>query len=104
MITLLVFLSIKDDKACKIFCDNLAVIKESVEKKTTVNASKISEAISFLEQVTLIKSTSDGNFFGRFNPTKQDFNNWNQWFKKNKQMLYWDEKEQKVKLKAKLRH
>nr|WP_294793142.1 hypothetical protein [uncultured Mucilaginibacter sp.] len=101
IITLFVFLWLKDDKACKMFSDHLAVIKESVEKKKPVNASKINEAISFLEQVTLIKSTSDGNYFGRFSPNEQDFNNWNQWFKKNKSMLYWEEKERKVKVKSK---
>ena len=100
MIGLMIIMFGKDYKACKIFKDNLAVIKESVERKKAVNASKISEAITFLEEITLIKSNSDGNYFGRFNPTQQDFSNWNQWFKKNKARLYWDEKAHKVKVKT----
>jgi hypothetical protein len=88
-----------DKRACETFATNLNLIKASVEKKDGIDAAKVSQAIIFLEQITSIKSQSDGNFFGRFNPTAEDYNNWNTWFKKNKAKLYWDYKENKVKVK-----
>lgn len=88
-----------EERACKIFQNNLATIKASVERKDGLNASKISEAIVFFEDITSIKSESDGNFFGRYSPTLRDYNNWSDWFKKNKAKLYWNKIKKKVMVK-----
>jgi hypothetical protein len=61
---------------------------------------KVNPAIDFLEQVTGISSHSDVNYLGRFYPTKEDYDNWLNWFKNNKSRLYWDDREKKVKVKS----
>jgi acyl-homoserine lactone acylase PvdQ len=66
-------------------------------KKSHQNLGDVSQSIDFLEEVTGITSHSDGNYFGRFDPTEEDYTNW---FKNNYSRLYWDEKEQKVKVKT----
>jgi hypothetical protein len=86
----------QDNKAVNIFKDNLAIVRERLDKKKFENFRKVNDAIDFLEQVTGITSHSDGNYFGRFDPTELDYKNWSNWFKSNQSKLYWDEQLQKV--------
>lgn len=44
-------------------------------------------------------SESDGSDIGKFNPTKQDYLNWQQWYKVNKTKLYIDTHTGKIELK-----
>jgi hypothetical protein len=87
-----------DKKACEVFKQNLTFIKEGIAKNKYLNLVKVSSAITFLERVTSIVSHSNGNYFGSFDPTPEDFYNWADWFKANSQKLNWDEQQQKVKV------
>ncbi|MFL9836902.1 hypothetical protein ABS768_05285 [Flavobacterium sp. ST-75] len=60
---------------------------------------RIIGTISFFEKVTGIMSESDGSDIGKFNPTKQDYLNWQQWYKVNKTKLYIDTHTGKIELK-----
>jgi len=92
-----------DNRACDIYNQNLKIIKERLDDKSFVSVAKISSAIDFFEGVTGIQSHSDGDFAGsRYSPTKEDYANWKKWFKKNKNRLYWDNHEQRVKVRPSL--
>jgi len=88
-----------DGRACKVFTKNLGIIKKRLINKPGQDIGKVNHAIDFLEEITGIQSHSDGGFLGRFDPTETDYQNWLHWFKKNNAMLYWDNKEHKVKVK-----
>jgi len=92
----------QDKKACKIFNNHLAVINDRVNKKPWQNLGEVNVAINSLEAITGITSQSDGNYFGRYYPTLEDYEKWSAWFKENSLRLYWDKKEKKVKVKTPL--
>jgi len=87
-----------DEKACTFFTEQMNVIEASIKGDDSLNVESINTAILNLEEITNITSSSDGNYLGRFNPSKKDFKNWRDWYKSNKHRLYWDDKEKKVKL------
>jgi hypothetical protein len=86
-------------KACEIYCQNLTVIKERLDKKKDQQLEDVNLAILFFEEITGIYSQSNGNYVGRYSPTQVDYDKWLNWLKKNHSRLYWDEKDQKVKVK-----
>ncbi|NCD68901.1 hypothetical protein [Mucilaginibacter agri] len=90
-----------NEKACKVFNDNLTIIKQRIKHDKNVNAAKVNGAIMFFEELTSINSQSTGNYYGRFYPTTSDYNNWMKWYKKNRQNLIWDDKLDRVRLKPK---
>ncbi len=62
------------------------------------NHSVIPPALGYLEDLTGIIYETGGDFIGPYCPKLSDYKKWRDWFEKNKYKLYWDEKEQKVKL------
>ncbi|KGO81498.1 hypothetical protein Q763_07575 [Flavobacterium beibuense F44-8] len=60
---------------------------------------RIIGTISFFEKVTGIMSESDGSDIGKFNPTKQDYLNWQQWYEVNKTKIYLDSDTGKIAVK-----
>lgn len=78
-----------DEKACKLYLDHLSKIETSLREDS--GSIKINSSIEFLENVTKIKSQSDGNYFGRFDPTLKDLEKWSEWYETNKLRLKWDE-------------
>lgn len=86
----------QDKKACQLFSKNLDIIKQRVDGKKKQHLEDVNEAINFLEELTGIPSHSNGNYFGRFDPTEEDYTAWSYWFKLNGSRIYWDEKTQKV--------
>ncbi len=102
MLMALLFISCVDKKACKIYVQNLEIIKERLDNKQGQNLMQVDAAITFLEKLTSIRSESNGNYVGRFDPTTHDYDQWLKWFKINNSKIYWDEKDQKVKVKDQL--
>ena len=94
-------LLISCNKAEDIFKYNLKLIKERLDKKKDLNLMDVYSAILFLEDITKIGSHANANYAGRFDPTIEDYQNWKDWYEKNKSRLYWDDKAQKVKVKSK---
>lgn len=88
----------QNSKACEIYFKNLDVIKVRLENKKDLNLMEVYSAIIFFDHLTGIRSHSGGGFAGQFDPTQEDYTNWLNWFKKNKTKLYWDDKEQKVRV------
>lgn len=87
-----------DEKACKVFQGQLDFIKKKLERDTSINMGQVSDAIIFMERLTSIRSRSNGNYAGRYEPTVGDLKNWSKWFGANHDRLYWDDKEKKVKV------
>jgi hypothetical protein len=46
-----------------------------------------------------MNSKSDGNYFGKFKPTIDDYNKWFEWYKLNKTNLCWNEEKQEIYIK-----
>jgi hypothetical protein len=75
-------------KATKLMVSNLRIIERKVNRDTTLNLNEVEPAINFLEKATGIASQSDGNFIGRYQPTKTDYLRWSKWFKENRSKIY----------------
>jgi hypothetical protein len=54
------------------------------------------EAVAFMERLTKLYSESGGGPWGKTDPTKKDYNIWNEWYQQNRLKLYWDERKKKV--------
>ena len=87
------------NKAVKIFENNLMVIENYLNKKET-KIDELKSSANFLQEVTGIKYYINFESYELSEVTsKKDLENWKKWLEKNKEKLYWDEKERKVKLK-----
>lgn len=84
--------------AIKSFKLNLMLIQSYIEGDI-YELSKLPESIKRLEQLTSIESESDGNSFGKFNPTMVDLKKWQEWLKENENNICWDDAKQKVYIK-----
>ncbi len=78
----------------------LNVIKNFVEGKEIDSTLSRAEAVAFMEKLTKIESESAFIAESKLNPTKADYDNWNNWYEKNKEKLYWDKRNKKVLIKV----
>lgn len=60
--------------------------------------SDLDKSVLFLEGLTGVMSEVNNGIEILYEPTKQNLRDWKKWYNRNKDKLYWDEKEQKVKL------
>ncbi|MDB5157908.1 MAG: hypothetical protein JWR50_2615 [Mucilaginibacter sp.] len=88
-------------KASKLIEEKLYIIEQKVRHDSTLNFNEIEPAILFLEQTTGIRSESNGDYIGRYQPTLNDYKKWKNWFELNRDRLYWDSQEQKVRVRDK---
>jgi len=89
------------NKAQIVYLYNLNIIYDFVYYDTwkdTENRS-LEPAVFFLENITNIKSNFRKNMSEMYWPTIVNYNEWKNWYLKNKERLIWDEKEKKVKIK-----
>jgi len=88
------------NKAQIIYLYNLNIIYDFVFYDTWKDAENrsLEPAVSFLENITKIKSNYRKNMSEMYWPTVANYNEWKNWFIKNKEKIFWDEKERKVKL------
>ena len=71
---------------------NLSTVKDFLGDAHSDTSGFIVNAISFFEILTEIQSESDANMFGKMNPTEQDYENWKNWYKENKDNVFWNNK------------
>jgi hypothetical protein len=79
----------QDSTALTAIQSNLAVVNNFLEKRDT-SLKKISEAISFLNELTGIYNEFHGKYYGQFKPTKKDVELWAAWMEMNKAYVQWD--------------
>ena len=77
-------------KAKKLYLKSLGIVKGSINNQAGLSMQDISDAIVFFEKITNLKSESNGNFLGRFEPTQNDYDRWAKWYKINKNKIYWN--------------
>src|SRR6476620_1132601 len=98
LVTISTFSKLNSQNAPAIFEQNLSVV-ESLYKGQAFDLNTIYDARSFLIDVTGIKPEIEKSFDMPIVPSKKIVKSWRKWYKKNKQRLYWDEVEKKVKVK-----
>jgi hypothetical protein len=49
-----------------------------------------------MEELTSIPSKAHGGYLGKLKPTQGDLIIWEQWYSRNKDKLYWDEDDHKI--------
>lgn len=92
---------IKKNKAQKEYLNNLHIIQDCMYKGKKVSGEVFDGAIFFLETTTNIKSNYSYGHEAFATPTEQNIKDWKNWYKRNKNLLYWDQNEQRVKVKYK---
>lgn len=82
----------------KVFFYHIGVVENFVNVGYIDDDSILRCSVEFLEKLTQVKSKAieQRDFF--YNPSKQNIKDWKKWFRKNKESLYWDENEHKLKL------
>lgn len=89
----------QNNKAQKEYLLNIEIIEKFIVDKGTSNSEILDSAILFMETVTNIKSDFIPGYEITLVPNEKNLKDWKDWYKKNKKRLYWDENEQKVKVK-----
>lgn len=88
----------QNNKAQSEFLLNIKIIEKFILDKGTNNTEILDSAVLFLERITNIESEKYEGFELYYFPNEQNLKDWKDWYKKNKKRLYWDEKENKVKV------
>jgi hypothetical protein len=79
----------------KIFQNHISVVEQLLKGE---EVSNLKTTIEFLEEITNIKSEVDIGWEIMYSPSEQNLKDWKTWYRNNKKLLYWDEKENKVKV------
>lgn len=77
---------------------NIEIIEKFIKENGTNNAETLDNAVLFLEKITNIKSEKYEGFELDYFPNEQNLKDWKNWYSKNKNFLYWDKNENKVKV------
>lgn len=105
-LVLLVFFSCKSSdiqikKAQEIYLNHLQTIESFVKvESNSIEGNTLDEAILFLESITSISSSVTQNYDPQKFPSQQNLDDWKMWYSENKQLLYWDDLDKKVKIKS----
>ncbi len=87
-----------ENRAQAIFNNNILVIEKYL-KGETIEGTGLNDSVLFLEGLTGIKSDIFEGIDKLLDPTEKNLQDWKNWYKNNKNLIYWDEKEKKVRLK-----
>ncbi|WP_315824066.1 hypothetical protein [Paraflavitalea speifideaquila] len=93
-------ISQNNQRACSEVENRLNIIQNFVEGKEIDSTLRRAEAVAFMEKLTKIESESPFIAESKSNPTKIDFDKWSNWYKQNKEKLYWDKRNKKVSVKS----
>lgn len=83
----------------RLFLSNLDTIKKFVKTGVIKEYSTFEKSVVFLKEITGIESDLDHQFENLYVPTEQNLADWKSWYEKNKDKLYWDQIDIKVKVK-----
>jgi hypothetical protein len=87
------------NKAIKIFENNLLIVENYLNGKKT-KIVELQSSAEFLREISGIEYYINFDSYELSEVTsKKDLRKWKKWLKKNGENLYWDENEEKVKLK-----
>ena len=89
-----------DKKAQSVFNMNLTIVENYFIVGYVEDYSCLNRAIDFLEKISEIKCNVPAEYLTRYEPTNKNIQDWKTWFNRNKNKIYWDDKENKVKIKT----
>lgn len=89
----------KFNKAQIVYLEKLNFIELYNEGKIEPSFKDLKEVAFFFEEITNIKADIYESIDSFIDPSEQNLKDWKEWYKNNKERLYWNEEEQKVKLK-----
>lgn len=92
-------LSTQENMEYKVFSYHLGIIENFVENGYTDDDSSLRRSYEFLENITQIKGDVQEQRVLFYTPSIKNLKDWKRWYQKNRDKLYWDEIEQKVKIK-----
>lgn len=88
-------------KAQKEFVKSLEIVERRI-KVGKGSLEEFNKAVDLLEEVTGIKGHREHQFltdYFKHELLKPDYEKWKDWYEKNKERLYWDEREKKIMVK-----
>lgn len=88
----------KEEISYRICLYHLGIVENFANVGYVDKDDSLNRSIFFLETLTNINCDIDTQYTMFYTPSKENLKNWKRWLKKNKEKLYWDEKEEKVKL------
>ncbi|MBT2620289.1 hypothetical protein [Chryseobacterium sp. ISL-6] len=74
----------------------LKIIKMFLDEKVIKNVSDLDTASSVLSDLSTIESHKDKGFEFSIMPTKGNYIDWKQWYKENKNIIFWGEEKSKI--------
>ena len=86
------------NKAQREYLLNIKVVETFIKKKRKDVEDPLDEAVIFLQGLTGIESDFIPGWEPFVIPSSQNLKDWKDWYKKNKEKLYWDNKEKAVKV------
>lgn len=87
-----------NNKAQDVFINKVKVVELFLKEQYIEEYKDLEEAIDFFQETTNIQSDVKYQVEKFYTPTEKNLQDWKNWYKINKDLLYWDEKEQKIKL------
>ncbi|MBL0736834.1 hypothetical protein JI750_08080 [Flavobacterium sp. GN10] len=87
--------------AQEIFLENLGAFEQLANENASINLNMVYEARKFLIDITGISYKMEKPFDMPVFPPDKTIKKWRAWFEKNKDLLYYDEKEKIVKVQKK---
>ena len=88
----------ESNKSQVTFKSNIKVIERYL-KGETIKGTGLDDSVTFFEELTKIESNIFEGIDKLSDPTEKNLQDWKDWYKINKTKLYWDEKEQMIKIK-----
>ncbi|MFZ4928940.1 hypothetical protein [Chryseobacterium sp. Mn2064] len=77
---------------------DLNVVKMFVGEKVIKNASDLNKACKSLSDLSTIEPHKDKSFEFSISPTKGNYIDWKQWYKDNKNFIFWNDKNNKIEI------
>jgi len=77
---------------------DLSVVKMFINEKVIKNASDLNKACKSLSDLSTIEPHKDESFEFSISPTKGNYIDWKQWYKDNKNFIFWNDKNNKIEI------
>ncbi|MCA6069501.1 hypothetical protein JI747_020275 [Chryseobacterium sp. RG1] len=75
---------------------NLNIVKMFIDGKVIKNVNDLEKASKSLSDLSNIESHKDKGFEFSITPTKGNYIDWKQWYKDNKNIIFWNDKTSRI--------
>lgn len=75
---------------------DLRLVKRHVDGKTIDKVIELNKSVRNLERLSSIKSHMEEGFENSIMPTKGNYIDWQQWYKDNKNIIFWNEEHNRI--------